>query len=222
MSVQFTNSTPVPPVRIVTQVEVPGQAVVAAMAQLVEYWDGYGPLGSEDAVRRFVTTYIEQVITAKFARLAQDKDWLFQDEKYSLRLARWLDQMAAEMDPDTRREYQAWENTYRELTVAEAPASYNAQRRPPIQAVSIEAREWLGGRYGYVINFYRWTGFDEEGGALDFATRPFFRATPASLARCWRAIQLLAAGRRNSEDAPERDAEFPVYYDAQGNEHAEY
>jgi len=198
MSVQFTVSTPVPPVRIVTQVEVPGQAIVAAMSQLVEYWDGNGPLASEQAVRRFVEVTIEQLITAKFARLARDMDWLFQDEKYSLRLARWLDQMAAQMDPDTRREYEAWENTYRELAVAESPASYNAQRKPPIQSITIKARQWPEGNYGYVVDFYRWAGFDEEGGALDFATRPFFRATPASLARCWRAIQLLAAGRRNS------------------------
>jgi predicted RNase H-like nuclease (RuvC/YqgF family) len=39
-------------VRIVAQVEVPGQAIVAAMSRIVEYWDGNGPLETEEAVKK--------------------------------------------------------------------------------------------------------------------------------------------------------------------------
>lgn len=109
MSVALTLSTPVPPVRIVAQVEVPGQAIVAAMSRIVEYWDGNGPLETEEAVKSYVTTYIVQAIAAKFARLALDMDWLFQDEKWALRLGRRIDHAAATLEPATQAEYAAWE-----------------------------------------------------------------------------------------------------------------
>ena len=126
MSVQVSVSTPVQPVRIVTQVEVPGQAVVAAMAQIIEYWDGNGPLGSEEAVQRWVTEYIINAVAAKFHVLALDMEWLFHDEKWALRLARRLDQDAAEMEPATRAELATWET---EFATHEFPTYHDAQGR---------------------------------------------------------------------------------------------
>jgi hypothetical protein len=109
MSVAVKLSTPVPPVRIVAQVEVPGQAIVAAMSRIVEYWDGNGPLETEEAVKSYVTTYIVHSIAARLPRLVQDMDWLFSDEKWALKLGRGIDHAAATLEPATQAEYAAWE-----------------------------------------------------------------------------------------------------------------
>jgi hypothetical protein len=95
------------------------------MSRIVEYWDGNGPLETEEAVQQWVTKYITNAVVAKFARLAQDMGWLFQDEKWALRLGRRLDQDAAEIVPATRAELATWETEF--------PTYYDAQGREHVE-----------------------------------------------------------------------------------------
>ena len=68
--------------------------------------------------------------------------------------------------------------------------------KPPIRDIEISARQWDGrdSRWGYMVSFSRWSTIDPQTcEAQDFASRPFYRPTPASLARCRRAQEQMVA-----------------------------